>query len=76
MNFYNETGSVVNMAQQTLRDLDPSSVETRISTAQLELMLKTLIKLGQPETAQQVSTAGARSIETIKASIANIRQGA
>lgn len=48
MGVIDHVGSAVNLAKQMRMDLDPDSLETRVPTATLRLLLDMLIDLGSP----------------------------
>jgi hypothetical protein len=43
-----KTASTLTLARQMLMDLDRAALETKVSTATLELLLTTLVELGWP----------------------------
>ena len=66
----NNTANMVNLAKQWMLTLDRKAADTVIPTPTLELMLRTLIEWGEPESAQKVELSATQLHEMRKAQVA------
>lgn len=69
MPIHNVNASMCNLAKGWLTSLDEASIETKIPTATLKLLLETLISLTTPDAAFKVEESGMRSIMGAMAAI-------
>lgn len=61
MPIHDQTATVVNLAKAMRRDLDRMALNTSVQTATLELLLNSLIELGEPD-APVMSQQRARTV--------------
>ena len=62
MPIHNQVASTVALAKSWLLTLDRASIETKIPTATLELMLQSIVDMGTPAHDQAVSDAASRTV--------------
>jgi hypothetical protein len=62
---HDRTASVLSLARNVLAGLDLTQDQTSIRTASLELLLKTLIELGEPPAHVKVADQAKRSVESM-----------
>ena len=62
---HDRTASVLSLARNVLAGLDLASDQTSIRTASLELLLKTLVELGEPVSHVKVADQAKRSVESM-----------
>lgn len=69
MPVHDQTATVVNLAKAMRRDIDRASLTTSVQTATLELLLNSLIELGEPDApvmAQQRARTVAEMVHQFK----------
>jgi hypothetical protein len=59
---HDQTASVLSLARNVLQGVDPSQIETKVSTASLVLLLETLIAVGTPAHQSRAGDAAARTV--------------
>lgn len=59
---HNESASVANLARTVLSCVDPTQETTRVQTASLVLLLKTLIEMADPRPSLDVGQVAERSV--------------
>ena len=66
----NETANRVNLAKSWLLTLDRNQIETSVNTATLELLLRTIIEWGEPESNEQIEMTAEQLHEAHKQRVA------
>lgn len=71
---HDRTASVVSLARTILQGVDPNQAETKIVTAQLVLVLQTLIDMADPLHHQKVRDGATRTVQGMMAELAKEAQ--